>query len=857
MANRSLGTLTMDLIAKIGGFESGLDQAARVADKRSKDIEKSLDRLSVKTVAIGTAIGQGLQVAFERATQKIPELINGLDALNDVADATGTTVENASALEDLAVKTGTTLENVSGILVKFNSVLKEVDGKNGPSQALKALGLSADELKKIDPAEALRKTAIALNEFADDGNKARIVQELFGKSVKEAAPFLKDLAEATGLVAKVTTEQAGAAERFNKQLYEMQAAALEASRALLSDLLPTITRLTQEINEGRKAFGSYFDAFIEIGMKTNPFDSWGENAKKAQGDVQRLAAEVDRLQKGGRLMAENAGGAAFVGPGGNDAARSRLAAAQKELEAATKRKSYFDALVAKAVTPEAERLEAAFYGTNKPTIGNQIKHGGAGGADDPTKNLLENQLKLLEHSVSEEQALMAQRNKMLDLYFGEGLVTVTDYYKQRQTIQDLAVEAQSAAYDKEIRALQDYIAHAPKATDQASAQGKLNDVLAKQTKLHQEAGQAAVEGGVKAMQATRAQTDALNELNAKLLDFQGKGGEAAAIRFDAQNRLLRQQLGSANDTASIKSLDQLRSFTVEQARLNELQSKYGLITGDLQLAEERISVTRQLGASTELDSLIRLGEERRKAVDQLREMLRIYEGTPAAERTAEQVQQVERLRVEIEKLNAQANPLGDKLESIFSDSFGNSFADFITGAKTAKEAFRDFSNSVISQLARMASQELSKGIFRWIAGAVGTAAGAGAGGDMGITGIMGLAAPVWGGNRASGGPVGAGGMFEVNEGGDPELLRMNGRNFLMMGRNGGAVVPAVEGGIDGRGGAGGVTINNFGSQKVTAERRADGRTEITVRELAAGMSDPSNPLSKAIERSFGLQRNRQ
>ena len=61
---------------------------------------------------------------------------------------------------------------------------------------------------------------MALAQFADDGNKARIVQELFGKSVREVAPLLKDLAESGGLVATVTTAQAKEAEKLNIQLFD-------------------------------------------------------------------------------------------------------------------------------------------------------------------------------------------------------------------------------------------------------------------------------------------------------------------------------------------------------------------------------------------------------------------------------------------------------------------------------------------------------------------------------------------------------------------------------------------------------------------------------------------------------------
>ena len=40
MASRGLGTLTLDLVAKIGGFTSALGKAERDLDTRSRNIEK-------------------------------------------------------------------------------------------------------------------------------------------------------------------------------------------------------------------------------------------------------------------------------------------------------------------------------------------------------------------------------------------------------------------------------------------------------------------------------------------------------------------------------------------------------------------------------------------------------------------------------------------------------------------------------------------------------------------------------------------------------------------------------------------------------------------------------------------------
>lgn len=236
-------TLSIDLEARLAKLQEGMDKATRLSDKAAAQIEAKWSTLSELGRGFGTALVAAFSVgtiaAFTRAT------VNALDALNDAADATGATVENLSALEDVARRNGGTLDDVAGTLVKFNAGLKDADGKNGVSQALQAIGLNAAELKKLDPAEALRQVAVALSGFADDGNKARIVQELFGKSVREAAPFLKDLAEQTTLVGTVTSETAKSAEKLNKQLFAMQTDLQNAGRAIASELLPQMEILSE------------------------------------------------------------------------------------------------------------------------------------------------------------------------------------------------------------------------------------------------------------------------------------------------------------------------------------------------------------------------------------------------------------------------------------------------------------------------------------------------------------------------------------------------------------------------------------------------------------------------------------
>lgn len=237
----ALAQLTIDLVAKVASFESDLKRVADSAEKQSNRMAQAFGLVKTGLATLAAGFSVGAISTFVRDTN------NAIDALNDVSDATGSSIENISALENVARRTGGSLDDVGSILVKFNQVLGDINPDSPAAQALKAIGLNAAELRRIDPAEALRQTADALNGFADDGNKARIVQELFGKSVREAAPFLKDLAEQGRLNATVTREQAEEADKFNKELFKLQTRAEDLARSLASKVVPVLNQLFDDV----------------------------------------------------------------------------------------------------------------------------------------------------------------------------------------------------------------------------------------------------------------------------------------------------------------------------------------------------------------------------------------------------------------------------------------------------------------------------------------------------------------------------------------------------------------------------------------------------------------------------------
>ena len=220
----------------------------------------------------------------------VKHIIDARDALNDVADATGASIEGLSSLERVARLNGGTLDQVSGILVKFNQALNDAgDPNSDAARTFAALGLSVKDLKAQDPSAALQRTAIALTGFADGGDKARGTMELLGKTTREAAPFLKDLAEAGKLNASVTEDQAAAAERYNKQLFAMRVAAEDAGRALTNEIGNVLGELVLRYQTASKAFGGFAGVLgAGITQKLN-FD----DPVKGLTEYNRLLAEVD------------------------------------------------------------------------------------------------------------------------------------------------------------------------------------------------------------------------------------------------------------------------------------------------------------------------------------------------------------------------------------------------------------------------------------------------------------------------------------------------------------------------------------------------------------------------------------
>lgn len=102
----------------------------------------------------------------------------------------------------------------------------------------------------------------------------------------------------------------------------------------------------------------------------------------------------------------------------------------------------------------------------------------------------------------------------------------------------------------------------------------------------------------------------------------------------------------------------------------------------------------------------------------------------------------------------------------------------------------------------------------------------------------------YGGAREFGGPVDAGKMYRVGEGGAPEIFQSGGKNFMIPG-DGGKVIPNDQ--IGGGGFNQNVQVHNYSGENVQTKTSMDGKQlEIIVGELASQVNNRRGAFGRAL-----------
>ncbi|EOC0127537.1 tape measure protein [Cronobacter sakazakii] len=218
----------------------------------------------------------------------------------------------------------------------------------------------------------------------------------------------------------------------------------------------------------------------------------------------------------------------------------------------------------------------------------------------------------------------------------------------------------------------------------------------------------------------------------------------------------------------------------------------------------------------------------------------------------------------------------------FAGNASNALTGLLTGTMSAQEALRSLGNtilnSVINSMVQMGVEALKNMIIGQTIGAASSAAsiaqaalvssawapaaamaslatlgGNAAPAAAGITSTVGLASGLaLTGMRYNGGPVSAGGLYQVGEKGKPEIYQAStGKQYMIPGDNGRVISNKdmkAGGGINVV-----VNVQNYNGSSVDAQATSDGSGGLTVDVIVADLNN-GGPISNAITSNMNVKR---
>lgn len=287
----------------ISGDSSG---AVKAIERVRKELG-ALDSVSKAAFSLGGAISAAGLVAYTKS------IIDAADALNEMSERTGVSVENLGRLQYAAKLSGVESEQLGKAMQSLSGeIVAAAGGSESAIAKFKRLGVSVLDTttKQIRPANAvLLDLADAFALLPEGTERSARAAELFGAKLGGVmVPFLaqgRAGIEALGdeierLGGLMSAETAKAAAEFNDNLDRLKTTASAAGISIANALLPTLNKLTNEFVTARGAGFGFLSALSLTGT-IGPVEKQIEritarlkelNAEKARGEGRGLAGAI-------------------------------------------------------------------------------------------------------------------------------------------------------------------------------------------------------------------------------------------------------------------------------------------------------------------------------------------------------------------------------------------------------------------------------------------------------------------------------------------------------------------------------------------------------------------------------------
>ncbi|GAB2836706.1 hypothetical protein GCM10027276_44220 [Comamonas piscis] len=279
----ALGSLVVQLAMDYAQYQSGWDKTEQDTLARTKRIQDAVD--GVKSTASQFAVGIGASIAAVFSVSAMKSMIDGITAsqveLKKLSETAGVSVEKLSGMVHIAKASGTEADQLADSMNQLTQKMVETKKESDPAAvALQKIGISFKEFRDLTPDEQFLTLAKSLDKFEDGAGKSAAIMAIMGEEGAKLLPFMKDLAAAGEIQAKVTAEQIEESDRYQRALQASQASNDALKTEVVNGMVPALNLATRAYNQVINSTGGVRDEARNLAADGSIKD-WTMTAVKA------------------------------------------------------------------------------------------------------------------------------------------------------------------------------------------------------------------------------------------------------------------------------------------------------------------------------------------------------------------------------------------------------------------------------------------------------------------------------------------------------------------------------------------------------------------------------------------------
>lgn len=272
MASRNLGTLTIDLVAKIGGFTQGMSKAEREADKSSRNIKRKLNQSAKEVGDAWAGISKVLAASF--AGISVASVTSKMIGIAKETANAAVEVKNLSALSNASTQDFQRMahgaETVGISAEKLADIFKDVQDKAGDfaqtggggmadffENIAPKVGVTVDQFRRLSGPEALQLYVSSLEKANLSQQDMTFYMEAIASDSTALLPLLQDNgrawrelgdeAQRYGVI--LSDEAIAAAEAYREETRKLDASMAGLRVEISEELLPVLTDMNRSLTD--------------------------------------------------------------------------------------------------------------------------------------------------------------------------------------------------------------------------------------------------------------------------------------------------------------------------------------------------------------------------------------------------------------------------------------------------------------------------------------------------------------------------------------------------------------------------------------------------------------------------------